>query len=125
VLGEGLLENDLSLGQHAGVLRALERVLRGGAELADLRVGLRQVRLGGLLLLLQIFDLRGDRLDLLTALRLRRSDLLVDRLRRGTRAQTENECRTNEYTENGFAVHRLPFLSFLPRVATRGGSVPK
>ena len=44
VLGERLLEDDLALGEDAGFLGALERVLRGLAELLDLLVVLVELR---------------------------------------------------------------------------------
>ena len=122
ILGERLLEDHLALGQHARFLRALERFLRGLAELLEADVRRR-------LLLLQILDLRGDRLDLLIRRRLRGGDLFVDRLRRGARA--EDYRQRDRRKSSGKLLHRLFFLSlrlaFSRDVDTlcTGGSVPR
>ena len=124
VFVEGLLEGDLPLGQlrqHAGVLGALQRILRFLAELRDLRVILREVRVGGFLLLLEVFDLRFDGLDLLAALRLGLGDLAVDVLVGRARAESQRYCGE---AHNLGEFHQLLFLS-VRFDAMRGGSVPR
>src|SRR3954453_24151258 len=123
---ERLLENDLALGQHARFLRALESVLRLRAELRDGGVGLLKMRVSRLLLVLQIFDLTFDRLDLLRGLRLRVGDLLIDRFRRRACAECGRQRRGGEDTDCNRLLNELPFLSVcLFREATWGGSVPR
>ena len=93
IFGERLLENNFPLRQHARFLRAFERVLRFFAELIDANIRLREIGVRRLLLLLQVFDLTFDRIDLLIGRRLHVGDLLVHVARRGARRQAGGKDR--------------------------------